>query len=159
MLNSYHTNLNTIHGVRRPEISWVDSKSEIYADKVIFYVVIKAIQPKNNFAVSNGRETYEKCDGRILRKVWKFLGGVYDNCILKDCDVRCDEFHGVVLIDKSANAERTLSKLLVEFKSLSTNLINNYRSSFGQQLWENVFNLDVIDNYTELFDLITTKWE
>lgn len=159
MFNAYQTNLNTIPGVKRPLISWVDSKADIYKDKIIFYVVLKTNEVKNNFAVSNGRETYEKCDGRILKKVWKFLGGVYDSSILKDCDVRCDEFHGVILIDRSANAERTLAKIVTEFKSLSTSLINNYRSTFGKQLWENVFKLDVVNNYTELFDIITTKWE
>jgi hypothetical protein len=156
MLNNYLT--NTTIAFRPHAVSWVESRMNLYEDKMIFYVIIKASEKKNSFAVTNGRETYEKCDGMILRKVWKSLSGYSNNCELKDCDIRCDEFHGVVLIDKTANVERILTKVISEFKSRSTTLINNYRGTFGKPIWENVFRLDSIRNYTDLFNIITQTW-
>lgn len=159
MPHNYKADYKKIPSINRLQTNSVSSTEDLYEDKIIYYLVIKAAESNNNFVVLNGKESYEKCDGRILRNVWKFLAGVFDNCELKDCNIRSDEFHGIVLIDRAENTESALSNLLAEFKSLSTNLINNYRSTFGKPLWENVFQLDVVSNYTELFNIITTRWE
>lgn len=156
MLNTYLSSPKII--INRQPASWIEASMNLYKGQMIFYVIIKAAEKKNNFALYNGSEVYEKCDGKILRKVWKSLSGYSNKCSLKDCDIRPDEFHGIILIDESANVERLLAKVLTEFKSRSASLLNNYRCTFGKPVWENVFRLDTVRNYSELFNILTTTW-
>lgn len=150
---------NSIENSKSVLYSWVNSNADLYSDKNIFYIILNAVDNKNNFAVNNGMEFFEKVDGRILKKAWNFLGKIHDDCILKDCYVGCDEFHAIILVDRIENADMLVGTIIREFKALSTNLINTHRITFGKPLWQNAFQLDIINNYKELFDIITEIWE
>ncbi|MCI0450750.1 MAG: hypothetical protein L0Y79_13395 [Chlorobi bacterium] len=159
MLNIYYPNLELIKSSVKN--SWASTSSNIYTGKIIYHITINALERRGNFMGFNGRRIDEKVEGKILRKVWGDMQYLFPYCVFKDCCVKTDKFHGIILVDDRLynSSNKIIASAVEELKSRSTKLINIIRMTFGRIFWENSFKQDVITSYTELYGLVNFVWE
>jgi hypothetical protein len=96
----------------------------------------------------------EKLEGKIITKAWKELPTKFPVCILGDYSLSPDSFSGIMMIDNSQaleNPKKYIPKIISEFKSRSTKLLNHFHGTHGRVFWKNSY--DSIDiNNVETFN-------
>lgn len=159
MQNVNVSNLNYVDNI--PQNSWVVYSRETYSDKNIFHITLDSLDGICKFIFNDGNEEIETTEAKILRIIWHNMQNKFPGCLLKDCCVRQNKFHCIILVDEKVNGnhDKMLTKIVSEFKSRSTKLIGLYSSSFGKILWNNGFNIETITTYAELYGLVNFVWK
>ncbi|HEY3250802.1 MAG TPA: hypothetical protein VGK25_06750 [Ignavibacteria bacterium] len=159
MQNINLSNLNYVTDI--PQNSWVVYNENIYSDKNILHVTLTAIEGIGQFIFDNHNGEIENIEAKILRIIWHNMQNRFAGFIFKDCCVKPNKFHGIILVDGKfdGNFDKMVNKIITEFKSRSTKLIGMYSSRFGKMLWRNGFEKEIIATYAELYGLVNFVWK
>jgi hypothetical protein len=152
------SNLNYVAEI--PHNSWVAYSENIYSNKNILHITLHAVDEIGKFVFAD-IGSRENVEAKILKIIWQNLQNKFTGCDFKDCCVKPDKFHGIILIDHdvNVNVDKVIYKLVSEFKSRSTKLVGIYSSRFGKILWQNGFEKEIISTYVELYGLVNSVWE
>jgi len=158
MQNIHISNLDYVTGI--PQNSWVSYSENVYSDKNILHITLTAVDEIGKFVFDNYYGESENIEAKILKIIWHNMQNRFSGCIFKDCYVKPNKFHGIILIDSNVNGnfEKMVNRVITEFKSRSTRLIGIYSSRFGKILWQNRFEKQIIATYAELYSLVNFVW-
>lgn len=133
-----------------------------FSKYTISYLSFSPKEPASYFGRYENGDMKEKLEGKIVIKAWKELPDKFPVCILGDYSITPDSFSGIMMIDNSQaldNPRKYIPKILSEFKSRSTKLLNQFHGTHGRVFWKNSFEsiaIDSIETFNRALNLLKT---
>jgi hypothetical protein len=122
------------------------------------YLTFRIRIPNDIAKSKNGKSLSDGLEGKIIIKTWKELPNKFYGCKLGEYLLRPASFSGIIMIDKSAGAEKiekAYHKMLTYFKNRSTLLLNKLHNTHGRIFWNNSFEEISIDNFDKFNEVLT----
>jgi REP element-mobilizing transposase RayT len=113
-----------------------------YSRAGAYFITIVAAQRDLLFLDERFRDAAESC--------WRWLAQHYSYVRLDDYIVMPNHLHGIVVLDESAIARKTISSLIGAYKTVSTKRINALRQTPGSVVWQRSFHDRIIRSEEEL---------
>lgn len=131
-----------------------------FSKYTISYLSFTPKVPAAYFGRYENGELKEKLEGKIVVKAWKELPSKFPVCILGDYSITPDSFSGIMMIDNSQaieNPGKYIPRILSEFKSRSTKLLNQFHGTHGRVFWNNAFesiSIDSVESFNRALNLL-----
>jgi hypothetical protein len=107
--------------------------------KFCSHIMLSAREKTGNFLEIKQGKVSEKCECRILIKVWNDMELIFRYLHFGDYYFESDNFHGIISIPSHSHIDphKAVPKAIAEFKSHTSLLLNRYHNLYTNVFWEN----------------------
>ena len=143
--------MDFLHPVRKPQrLPFYDYRAGW------FFVTICTVHRQSLFGSLNGEGIIPTHLGQLVASCWAEIARLHEGCTVDDFALMPDHLHGILSLNRTAKAHRTLGSILGSFKSSVTRLVRARGCLETGELWQRGFHDRVIRNDREL--LLTRRY-